>query len=770
MKQEMSPSIKKEQSITKARGFLLVEILLASSLFIIFLTAFAGVFYYGMQSSVLAGDRSQAIMFAEEGQEALRSMKNINFSNVTDGVHGLVYSNNAWSFVGTQDTSGSYTRQVTVTTVDENRKDVTISVIWQQTPGRTGGVSFSGRVTNWKTMLNLGRGLTINSVVVNHGLSKNVTDFAPYKVGTTTIALASSTLFNPGTYAVSATANSNYTQTFSGDCDATGHITLTSSSSPKLCTITNEEKFAYVVATSTIINHGGTKILSDFGPFKVGPTTVTLGATTSIDSGSYLVTEATSSQYNLTYSGDCLVNGLLSIISGQTRTCMLTNEEANTSLSDGVLIYGDSTNVPKYRVYDHTTNMFASKVSAIAGSIGKAWVIKTSPTSHIALAGYYDASGMLTIMCFNGTTWTNEFTTQVGGATNRHRFDIEFEKSSGDALVFYSKSLSSGYKLGYRTKSGSSGCGSANWTGESLYTPARTDHEIMLVKLAQDKRPDSNTIAAVWSDFDDDLSIAIWDGTAWVNEPPTVSEQNVQKVLAPDDVEDVDIEYESLSGDLMVVWGNELGSNGTNGVRYRTCTGGTAMCTWGDVSTPPVLLDDATSLDISENPITNEMVFASIGKASGDLQVAYWNGDSWTGVANLDTSCTVPYIASKIVGTGWVKSALGTTRSVIVYSDLNSPNINWYVGNGSTFTRQPDFVSTPGIASPQGYMEIEMNKVNPEQLLYITSDNASDLFAKRLLFTGTSTFSWTNADSGVALETSLPQKIASPFAFTFWQK
>jgi Tfp pilus assembly protein PilV len=326
MKLETLQSIKKEWSTTKRSGFLLVEVLLASSLFVLFVAAFAGTFYYGLQSSVLAGDRSQAIMLAEEGQEAVRSMKNINFANITDGTHGLVYSNNAWTFSGTQDTSNGYTRQVTVSTIDANRKSVTTSVSWQQIPGRMGEVSTIGRLTNWKTVLNLGQGLMVNSIVINHGLSKTTADFAPYKVGTTTVQLATSTKFGAGTYTVSAAANSNYTQTFSGDCNASGQVTLLASSS-KLCTITHEEKLSYVYATSTVINHGGTKVPSDFAPYKIGSTTITIGATTTINSGSYFLTEATSSQYTLTFSGGCFTDGSITLLSGDSKTCMLTNEE-----------------------------------------------------------------------------------------------------------------------------------------------------------------------------------------------------------------------------------------------------------------------------------------------------------------------------------------------------------------------------------------------------------------------------------------------------------
>ncbi len=713
-------------------------------------------------------------MLAEEGQEAVRSMKNVNFANIPDGTYGLVYSGNAWSLSGSQDISGAYARSVTISTIDANRKNITTTVNWQQTPGRVGSISTTGRLTNWKTVLNLGEGLMVNKVVINHGLNKTSADFAPYKVGTTTVQLGTSTKFGAGTYTVTETVNSNYIQTFSGDCNAGGQVTLTSSSS-KLCTITNEEKLSYVKLDGVVINHGGTKVISDFAPFKVGSTTVTLGATTTIDSGTYLITEATSSQYTLTFSGNCFTNGTLTLLSGDSTTCMLTNEEiqlpgggggGSSSLS-GLIIYGDGTNVPKFRTYNNNNNTFGAETGTFTATVGPTWIIRTSPVNHTAIAGYYDSTGSLIVMCFDGTNWTQEFVAQSGGVGNRHRNDINFEKTSGDVMVIYSKGSHVFSQLGYRTKSGSTGCGSANWSGESLLDPLRTSNDIMYVKLAQDRRAGSDLLAVTWVDTSEDISAKIWNGTAWVNEPSAVTDNNVERISASHDIENMDIEYESLSGDLMLVWGNATGNNGTNGARYRVCTGGIANCTWGAVTTPPTFLDDATSLDISANPNTNEMVFASIGNGGGDLQLGYWNGSAWTNTANVDTSCTVPYTASKLVTTGWVTTAT-TTRSVIVYSDLSSGNINWYTGNLGVFTRQPDFVATPTMATSRGYMDIYMDPVDRAQLMYVTSDSSSDLFAKRLSLTGTSTLTWTNSD-GSALETTLPQVISSPFSFAFWQ-
>jgi hypothetical protein len=778
MKQEQLQSMKKEWWTTSrnTQGFLLVEIILTSSIFILFLTAFAGVFYYGLQSSALAGDRGRAIMLAEEGQEAVRSIKNMNFANLVDGTYGLVYASGTWSFSGGQDTSSIFTRQVTVASAGTNRKTVTVTVTWPQSPSRTGSVVISSRYTNWKTILNLGVGITVNSTVTNHGLSKTTTDFAPYKVGTTTVTLGTSTIFSPGTYTITETTNPSYTTTFSGDCNASGQITVATGSA-KLCTITNEEKLAYITLNKTVVNHGRTKTAADFAPFKVGSTTVILGSPTPINSGSYTITEATDTNYNLTFSGDCFTNGSITLASGDNKVCSLTNEEivqGNGSQSlAGLLIYGDGTStIPKYRTYDHVNNVFGAQTGTFSATVGPTWLIRTSPIQHLALAGYYDVTGTLTIMCFDGTSWNKEFSAESGGVGNRHRFDIAFEKTSGDAMVIFSKGTHIFGQLGYKTKTGGTGCG-AGWAAEQVLDPLRTSNDIMYVKLAQDRRAGSNLLATTWVDTSEDISAKIWDGNAWVNEPGAVTDNNVERISQSHDIENMDIEYESLSGDVMLVWANANGNNGTNGVRYRTCTGGVAMCTWGNVTTPPTFADDATSLDISANPNTDEIVFASIGNAGGDLQLGYWNGNGWTDTANVDTTCEVPYTASKLVSTGWL--TLGsTTRSVVVYSDASSGNINWYTGNGGVFTRQSDFVPTNAIPVPRGYMDIHMNPRDPAQLMYLTSAYVSNgvihLYAKRLFLTGTSTFTWTNSDAGGPLQTKLPQAISSPFSFAFWQQ
>lgn len=57
---------------------------------------------------------------------------------------------------------------------------------------------------------------------------------------TGTLSPGTSYTLDPGTYVISEDANASYAGTFSGDCDASGNITLTSGQD-KTCTITNDD-------------------------------------------------------------------------------------------------------------------------------------------------------------------------------------------------------------------------------------------------------------------------------------------------------------------------------------------------------------------------------------------------------------------------------------------------------------------------------------------------------------------------------------------------
>ena len=438
---------------------------------------------------------------------------------------------------------------------------------------------------------------------------------------------------------------------------------------------------------------------------------------------------------------------------------------------DGVLVYGQAGNsLPQFRDYNSAANSFSAVRQTVSGAAGALFTVRTNPltTKQEAVAAYVK-SGTLRVLCTDGANWYEEWTQSVGGADTTRRFDIAFETNSGDVMVLYSRGVSGTNELGYRTKSGGAACGAASWSAAQTLDPLRTSGAAHWVKMAPDRRADYDNIAAVWADSNSDLSAMVWNGSAWENEPAAALETSLETVAAAQDSESFAVETESLSGDILVAWGHAAGADGVNGVRYATAAwnGGSPEHAWGGAVNAPAFLDDATNLDLAANPASDEMVFASIGNAGSDLQAGYWNGAAWANSANLDTSAQVPLAGTRLVAAAWVSSGTAT-RSVITYNDAAATNVGWYVGNGSTFTVQPDFTPAPVFANPQRYYDLEQDPVNRDRLVLALADSNSDLFAKRLVMNAAAAFTWTNTEGGASLEPNLGSALAGGYSFVFW--
>lgn len=446
----------------------------------------------------------------------------------------------------------------------------------------------------------------------------------------------------------------------------------------------------------------------------------------------------------------------------------LTNfAKAIANAGDGLLTYSNASILPKWQSYSNTSDTFATVTDMPSGAVAKNWASAVSPTKNEMTAAYTDNAGNLRVMCFDGSTWTQDFSATVGGTGTTRRFDVAYENGSGDAMVAYSTNTATTNELAYITKPGNAGCGSANWTGANL-NPARTSGIVHWVKITEDHRAGSDLLVMIWAGSNSDLSAMIWSGTAWVNEPTAATETSLEVISTSQDIEDFDVELESISGNVMIVWANSAGRNGTNGVRYRRCTGGTSTCTWGAVTTPPTFADDATTLDLAADPNSNAMVFASIGNAGSDLQAGYWSGTAWTDKANIDTSCRTPVAGDNEVTVGWLNSG-ATKRSVIVYNDTGTGTLDWVVGNGGTFTVQGDWTPTPMFNTNVGSYKLISDPKNLDRLLLLVADGNNDLFVKHITMNSTPAFTWTNSDGGVAIDANLSGFVANPFDFDFWK-
>ena len=169
--------MKSEQFPTNA-GFSTLESILASAMLLILVTIFINALISGQEGVVFASYRRQALSLAEEGLEAVRNIKEESFSNLSDGTFGLATSSNQWILSGSQDTSGLFTRQITIQPVDADTKKIESSVTWQQNAARTASTTLTTYLTNWtQVTADQATLLTVNTVnATRSGDNKEIRD------------------------------------------------------------------------------------------------------------------------------------------------------------------------------------------------------------------------------------------------------------------------------------------------------------------------------------------------------------------------------------------------------------------------------------------------------------------------------------------------------------------------------------------------------------------------------------------------------------------
>jgi len=131
---------------------------------------------------------------------------------------------------------------------------------------------------------------------------------------------------NPGIYDVSEDVNTSYLATFSGDCDLLGNAVLALGDN-NTCTITNDDIPPTINVVKTVVNdNGGTKTFINF-PLFVNGVPVVSGISNVFAAGVYTVTETGDPQYTGAFSGDCDAAGHVTVIPGDTKFCILTNND-----------------------------------------------------------------------------------------------------------------------------------------------------------------------------------------------------------------------------------------------------------------------------------------------------------------------------------------------------------------------------------------------------------------------------------------------------------
>lgn len=202
-------------------------------------------------------------------------------------------------------------------------------------------LDFATTVTTDANTITAPTTLTLNKVVINdNGGGALNTAWTLAAAGPTPISgitgsgNVTSATVTPGAYTLSESggpagyAASTYSCIKNGNpAVVSNSITLIAGDSAT-CTITNDDIASASITVVKIItnDNGRTKVFADF-PLFVNGVSVARGVPTVFPAGAYVVTETTDPNYAQSFSGQCDATGHLSIAPGDSKTCIITNDD-----------------------------------------------------------------------------------------------------------------------------------------------------------------------------------------------------------------------------------------------------------------------------------------------------------------------------------------------------------------------------------------------------------------------------------------------------------
>jgi len=143
--------MRKTKSHKLNKGQVLFEVVMALAIFSVAVAAVVYLFF-GAHYSVLFGvENFQAIMLAKEGIEAVRSIRDANFANITTTTDaGIVLIDNKWTLQSSPDTIGKFTRKINISQVATGTWQVKSTVNWISATGRESEVFLLEYLTDWR--------------------------------------------------------------------------------------------------------------------------------------------------------------------------------------------------------------------------------------------------------------------------------------------------------------------------------------------------------------------------------------------------------------------------------------------------------------------------------------------------------------------------------------------------------------------------------------------------------------------------------------------
>jgi hypothetical protein len=437
-----------------------------------------------------------------------------------------------------------------------------------------------------------------------------------------------------------------------------------------------------------------------------------------------------------TFSSKIFLLGFFLILFG------VTPFVAGAFTDEGPVLWASGGNVMQ-RYHSEARGTLGAPSVAIAGVDAKFIIVRADPLVKEFILGVQDTAGTLSVYhSADGVSWTADWNVSLGDG-NVPRFDIAYEQSTGRAMVAYRGRISGGKTtFYYRIWNGST------WTVQTERNGGPTAGNIVALKLAA--RNGSAQLALAYLDDTRSGGAATWSGSAWTFWGTKITTNGTfytgfAGVYPP--VRALDIAFESVAGDLLVV----MGENSTNKARYATRT---AAGAWSAVGSITTLNGYGDFVQLTPSPTTNEIALSTCTLEPSVSQYlcefVMWGGSAFgTPVAD---SVVAP-ISDGGIPTDTIWLVDGANRAAVsVYGNEVTNGLDWYQStNGGNFVAGTTDTTAPSVISNEGQVHAVQISGFPSQAIMLIDDASNAGYMKRATLSGT-TVTWSSVAPGTVPE------------------
>ncbi len=216
----------------------------------------------------------------------------------------------------------------------------------------------------------------------------------------------------------------------------------------------------------------------------------------------------------------------------------------------GMLVYGDNSANLKYQTWV-PPNWSAEADSGVTGSVIRWSVLRSVPVvANQKLAGLLYSDNSLKVLKWNGSAWSDATPAPApapGGSATR-RFDMAAENLSGRIMTAYYNGTVGA--VTYAVWSASASVWAAAPASLPLTSLTGTVNWVRLKSM-----PGTDRILLTVLDANSDISAAVWNGSAWIDNVNLTAAGSIATK------ESFDAAWETQTGDALVLWGAGTGTN-----------------------------------------------------------------------------------------------------------------------------------------------------------------------------------------------------------------